>query len=144
MMNTLALLNGTQSDLFCVFILCTDHVAKCFEKRMCVYLCEFKLLSRKMYKEQKCRRGQFFFLPLLLAFVKKKKNTFQLERRVAEVQLPQLSPFPYVGKWTIFYFLLLSLLSTSFAQCWWLWQTLTCTGEFYSWCYDIIVVLHHL
>lgn len=63
----------------------------------------------KLYKEKKVDEAKFFlfFLWCLL----KKKNTFQLERRVAEVQL--LSPFSHVGKWTIFYFLLSSLQPTS-------------------------------
>lgn len=52
-------LNRTQSEVFLVFILCTDDVAKCFEENVRIYVnFNFKF---KLYKEKKCRRGQVFF-----------------------------------------------------------------------------------
>lgn len=78
--------------MFLVFILCTDDVAKCFEENVRIYVnFNFKF---KLYKEKKVDEAKFFLFFLWCLF--KKTKTFQLERRVAEVQL--LSPFSHVGK----------------------------------------------
>lgn len=53
----LMLLNRTESEVF-VFILCTDHVAMCFEKNVCIYV--NLIFEFKIYKKQKCRQCNFF------------------------------------------------------------------------------------